>query len=125
MRCSPPPRRLRGWAVFGKESAGAWALASRDLTRLRAQSRALRRERRRTLTALGEAAYHENAPMAGALRLRLKEIDEGLAEREQARLVSLARARRRVSEEKVAAQPTQTFSAEELTSGEDAPPEPS
>jgi hypothetical protein len=44
-------RRLRGWAIFGKESVRAWALASRDLARLRAQSRALRRERKRTIAA--------------------------------------------------------------------------
>ena len=118
-------RRFRGWAVFGRESAGAWALASRDLARLRAQSRALRHERRRTIVALGEAAYQENAALAGALRLRLKEIDAGLDARKQARLVSLAKARRRVRDEKVAAQPTQMFSADELTSGEKAPPKPS
>jgi hypothetical protein len=114
--------RLRGWAVFCKESAGAWVLAGRDLARLRAQSRALRRERKRAIAALGEATYRENAPMAGALRLRLKEIDEGLAAREKARLVSLAKARRRVRDEKVAAQPTQRFSADELTSGKGPPP---
>jgi hypothetical protein len=51
------------------------------------------------------------------VRLRLKEIDEGLAARERARAASLAKARHRVHDEYVAVQPTQRFSAEELTSG--------
>lgn len=118
-------RRVRGWTVFGKESAGAWALATRDVARLRTESRALRRERKRTLFALGEAAYEENTALAGALRLRLKEIDEGLGARQEARIASLANARRRVQDERVAVQPTQQFSADELTSGKEAPPDPS
>ena len=110
-------RRLRGWAFFGRESAVAWTRASRDVARLRVESRSLRRERRRAIAELGEAAYREDAALAGALRLRLREIDEGLAARRQAGVVSVARARRRVQEEKVAAQPTQTFSVDELASG--------
>jgi len=115
-------RRLRGWGVFGRESAGAWALATRDVSRLRAESRRLRHERKRVVLALGEAAYRENAAVVGALRLRLKEIDDGLASREQARLVSLAKARRRVHAEHVAVQPTQQFSVDELATEEDAQP---
>lgn len=114
-------RRLRGWALFGRESADAWAHATRDVARLRVESRSLRRERRRAVAELGEAAYREDTALVGALRLRLKEIDEGLAERRQAHVVSVARARRRVQDERVAAQPTQTFSVDELTSGEQAP----
>jgi hypothetical protein len=118
-------RRVRGWTAFGRESAGAWALATRDVARLRAESRALCRERKRAIVELGEAAYCENAALAGALRLRLKEIDEGLAARQEARIASLARARRRVREERVAVQPTQQFSTEQLTAGEEAPPDSS
>jgi hypothetical protein len=115
-------RRLRGWALFGRESAGAWAHATRDVARLRAESRSLRRERRRAIAELGEAAYREDVALAGALRLRLKEIDEGLAARREARVASIARARRRVQDERVAAQPTETFSVDELAAG-GTPPE--
>ena len=110
-------RRVRGWAVFGRESAGAWAHATRDVARLRVESRSLRRERRRAIAELGEAAYREDTALVGALRMRLREIDEGLAARQHARIVSVARARRRVRDERIAAQPTQTFSVDELTSG--------
>lgn len=111
-------RRVRGWALFGRESADAWAHATRDVARLRVESRSLRQERKRAIVELGEAAHREDAALVGALRLRLREIDEGLAARREARVVSVARARRRVQDERVAAQPTQTFSVDELTSGE-------
>ena len=116
-------RRMRGWTVFGKESAGAWARATRDVSRIRAQLRALRRERKRTIVALGEAAYREDAALAGALRLRLREIDEGIEAREHARAASLARARRRVRDEHVAVQPTQRFSVDELAAGGESAPD--
>jgi hypothetical protein len=110
-------RRVRGWVVFGKESLEAWAHATRDVAKLRGESRSLRRERTRAIGALGEAAYREDEATAGALRLRIREIDEGLATREQAKSASLAKARRHVHEEHVAVQPTQRFTVDELTSG--------
>jgi hypothetical protein len=53
-----------------------------------------------------------------ALRLRIREIDDGLAERDREREAALANARRHVEEEHAAARPTQQYSVDELTSGE-------
>ena len=53
-----------------------------------------------------------------ALRERLREIDDGLAERERAEAASLEGARQHVSEEHAAARPTEQYSVDELTSGE-------
>ena len=117
-RATRSGHRVRGWAMFMRESAQAWAQTARDVVRLGRESRSLRGERRRALLALGDAAYREDARRIDELRLRLREIDEGLAARDQARATALARARRHVDEERVAVQPTQQFSAKDLTSGE-------
>jgi hypothetical protein len=109
--------RVRGWAVFLWQSFQAWVEAIRALARLSTQSRSLRRERKRLVLELGDAAYREDDPLVGALRLRLREIDEALAARERERSAAVAKARGRVREEHVAAQPTQGFSVNDLTSG--------
>jgi hypothetical protein len=110
-------RRARSWAVFVRESVDAWVHATRDLVKLRGESRSLREERKQALLDLGDAAYREDAARTGELRLRLREIDEGLASRDLAQAATLAKARRHVHEERVAVQPTQQFSVEDLTSG--------
>jgi hypothetical protein len=108
---------LRGWAVFIRESGSAWANAIRSVARLRSESRSLRREREQTIRSLGDAAYREDEPAVSALRLRLRQIDDGLAERDREREAALAKARRHVEEEHAAARPTQQYSVDELTSG--------
>jgi hypothetical protein len=111
-------RRVRGWAIFGRESAEAWARATREVARLGRESRSLRRERKRRMAALGEAAYREDAVALDALCARLHEIDDALATRDRARRHSLANARRRVHDEHVAVQPTQRFTVDELAGGD-------
>jgi hypothetical protein len=54
------------------------------------------------------------------LRERIREIDDELAKREDARTQALAAARRHVDEERDAARATQSFSVDEIESGEDA-----
>ena len=115
-------RRVRGWTIFGRESAEAWVRATREVTKLGRESRSLRRERKRRIVALGEAAYREDAAALDELSTRLHEIDDGLTTRDRARRHSLANARRRVHDEHVAVQPTQRFSVDEITGG--GPPGP-
>jgi hypothetical protein len=110
-------RRARSWAVFVRESVDAWVHATRDLAKLRGESRSLREERKEAVLDLGDAAYREDEARTAALRQRLREIDEGLASRELAQAATLAKARRQVHEERVAVQPTQQFSVEDLASG--------
>src|SRR5207302_1661858 len=110
-------RRLRGWALFARESVEAWAYATRAVVRVSGESRALRRERDGLLRSLGEATYRDDQALSGALQLRLHEIDDALAARDRARAASIAKARRRVEDAHVAVQPTQRFSTTDLTSG--------
>ena len=112
-------RRVRSWTVFGRESLVAWTRASRDVARLRRESQSLRAERKRAVLTFGEAVYREDAAVVEATRARLREIDEGLESRERVRAAALANARHHVQEERVAVQPTRTFSVDELTSGGD------
>jgi hypothetical protein len=84
--------------------------ALRNVVRLRRESRSLRREREPTLRSLGDAAYREDEPLVKALRERIREIDDELAKREEARAEVLAAARRHVDEEREAARATQRFS---------------
>ena len=110
-------RRVRGWATFALRSSSAWVGAGREVTRLTTESRSLRQERKQILYALGDAAYREDAESVTALRKRVREIDDGLLARKQARDASLENARKHVHEEHVAAQPTQQFAVRDLTSG--------
>lgn len=111
---------LRGWATFARVSTSAWVRALRDVVRLRGESRSLRRERAPTLRSLGEAAYRADEPLIKALRERIREIDDVLAKREQARTEVLAAARRHVDEEHEAARATQRFSVDDIQSGGDS-----
>ena len=107
---------VRGWTRFVLESAVAWKDAIRAVLRLRSESRALRRERERVVRSLGDAAYREEEPAVIALRLRLRQVDDGLEERGRERAEALAGARRHVEEEHAAARHTQMYSVDELTS---------
>jgi hypothetical protein len=55
-----------------------------------------------------------------ALRERLREIDDELAKRQEARTAALATARRHVDDELDAARATQAFSVDEIASGENS-----
>ena len=111
--------RIRWWGAFARRSGTAWATAVHDVARLTNEARALRRERSRLIAELGEAAYRDDAAVAGALRLRLREIDDGLRAHEEARAAAMKAARRHVRDEREAAQATRPFSVSDLTSGHD------
>jgi hypothetical protein len=99
--------RVRGWVSFVGESAGAWSEAGRSLLRRRRELRALRAERSQAQVALGGAAYREEEVEVETLRVRLRELDDAIADRERAAAETLDRARRRVANERLAIQPTQ------------------
>ena len=107
--------RLRGWVSFAIASVTAWARASRDVFRLRRESRSLRREREPTLRLLGDAVYREDEPLVQTLLERIREIDGELEKREEARAETLAAARRHVDEERGAARATQRFVVEQAS----------
>jgi len=111
---------VRGWTTFVHASTSAWARAVRDVVRLRREARSLRREREPALRSLGDAAYREDEPLVAALRERIREIDDELARREEARAEALAAARRHVDEEREAAQSTQRLTVDDIESGGDA-----
>jgi hypothetical protein len=114
-RVTTSGHNLRGWARFVKEAISAWVAAMRAVVRLGSESRSLRREREQVLRVLGDAAYREDEPAVAGLRLRLREIDDALAERDRERQAALAKARRQVEEEHSAARPTEQFTVDELT----------
>lgn len=119
-RVGTSAQRARGWAAFASHSARAWTGTAREVTKLTTESRSLRRERKRVLYALGDAAYREDEGAMELQRTRLREIDEGLAARREARDASVENARKHVRDEHVAAQPTQQFSVRDLTSRGDS-----
>jgi zinc ribbon protein len=90
-------RRLRGWLGFAARALGAWVGAGAEVLQLRFESRALRRERERVQRALGDAALREDDEAVGAMRSLIGEIDDGIAERERARVAALRRARREIA----------------------------
>jgi hypothetical protein len=110
---------VRGWVTFARESAFAWSGATRDVVRLKNERRRLRREREQAIRSLGEVAYREDEEAVTSLRERLRELDDGLADRERAEAATLEAARQHVSEEHAAARPTEQYSVDELTSGEE------
>lgn len=109
---------LRGWASFARSSTSARVHAHRDVARLRREARSLRRQREPTLRSLGDAAYREDEPAATEFRERLRQIDEELAKRAAEQAQTLAAARRQIDEEHEAAQATQRFSVDDITSGD-------
>jgi hypothetical protein len=106
--------RLRDWAGFATGSAGAWTKAGRDVFRIKREVWSLRSERDRAQLALGDAAYREDESATASLRVRMQEIDAAISSRERERADALAHARRRVADERVAGQPTEQLSTEDL-----------
>ena len=110
--------RLRDWVGFAIASIAAWGRATRDLVRLRRESRSFRREREPILRSLGDAVYRDDEPLVETLLERIREIDAELAKREEARAEALAAARRHVEEEREAAPATQRFAVDNTATSE-------
>jgi len=98
---------------LARVSAGTWAGASREVIGLRRELRTLRSEREAQQSALGEAAYREDAADVEALRERLRELDERIEGRERAIEDVMSRARMRVKRERASVEPTQQFAVAE------------
>jgi hypothetical protein len=105
--------RISGWTRFVGGSAGAWSGAGRRLYDLRRELGPLRRERREVQLALGDAAYRQDEGAVASLRARIAEIDDAVAEREREREETLARARRRVADERMEVQHTELVRPDE------------
>lgn len=99
--------RVSSWTRFVRGSAGAWSGAGRRLYDLRRELGPLRQERREVQLALGDAAYRQDEATVASLRARIAEIDDAIAERERERDETLARARNRVEDERLAVQQTE------------------
>ena len=119
-RFATSSHHVRGWLRFARESIVAWSDAIPAVLRLRRESRSLRGDREQAILSLGEAAYREDEESVTALRERVREIDEGLAERDRVREETLARARRQVEDEHAAATTTQKFTVDDIASGGDS-----
>ena len=110
--------RISGWAHFATGSAGAWSGAGRRLYDIRRELGPLRRERREVVAALGDAAYRQDEGTVASLRARIAEIDDAIAEREREREEALAKARKRVEDERLEVRQT------EFLPPDDAPESP-
>jgi hypothetical protein len=110
--------RVSGWTRFATGSAGAWSGAGRRLYDIRRELGPLRRERREAQFALGDAAYRQDEGTVASLRARIAEIDDAISAREREREETLAKARRRVEDERMEVRDT------ELVPPEDPPEEP-
>jgi hypothetical protein len=99
--------RLRGWSGFAAGSAGAWSRAGRELLAARSELAALHAERERTQLELGAAAYRHDDAEVERLRARIQELDERARERAALTHEAVEEARRRVSDERLAIQPTE------------------
>jgi hypothetical protein len=106
--------RISSWFGFVTGSANAWSTAGREVLRLRGELRTLRPEREDVQYALGGAAYRERDSEVASLRARLRDLDREIAERETAGEAALAQARRRSRRERLAVQPTEQLSVEEI-----------
>jgi hypothetical protein len=107
--------RISGWARFVTGSAEAWSGAGRRLYDLRRELAPLRRERREVQLALGDAAYRQDEGTVASLRARMAEIDDAIAERVREREETLAKARRRVEDERLEVRETQFLPPEDAT----------
>jgi hypothetical protein len=96
---------------LARVSAGAWADASRRRLALRRELRSLRKRRGVELTALGDAAYRDDAEEVRSLRGRIAELDGRIEGCERSMTEAVERARERVRRKRAEAQPTQPQSA--------------
>jgi hypothetical protein len=110
-------RRTRVSVRLGRVSTRAWASALHEVAALSFRARTLRNERRRLLPEFAEATLRTDTARADRLRSRLEAIEEELAACDRAHAAALARARRRVSDERSPDQPTKESSVAELGSG--------
>lgn len=98
---------VSGWTRFVTGSAGAWSGAGRRLYDIRRELGPLRRERREAQLALGDAAYRQDEATVASLRARIAEIDDAISAREREREETLAKARRRVEDERMEVRETE------------------
>lgn len=105
--------RVSGWTRFLSGSAGAWSGAGRRLYDIRRELGPLRRERREVQLALGDAAYRQDEGTVASLRARIAEIDDAISGREREREETLAKARRRVEDERMEVRHTQVVPPDE------------
>ncbi len=105
--------RVSGWTRFATGSAGAWSGAGRRLYDIRRELGPLRRERREVVAALGDAAYRQDEGAVASLRARIAEIDDAIAAREREREETLAKARKRVEDERMEVRQTQLVPPED------------
>jgi hypothetical protein len=92
---------------LARVSAGAWTDASRRRLALRRELRSLRKRRDVELTALGDAAYRDDAEEVRSLRGRIAELDGRIEGCERAMTEAVERARDRVERKRAEVQPTQ------------------
>jgi hypothetical protein len=109
--------RVSGWTRFVSGSAGAWSGASRRLYDIRRELGPLRRERREAQLALGDAAYRQDEGTVASLRARIAEIDDAISAREREREETLAKARRRVEDERMEVRDTELVPPEDPPEG--------
>jgi hypothetical protein len=115
--------QISSWTRFAQGSAGAWSNAGRRVIGLRREIGPLRRERRDIQFALGDAAYRQDETTVASLRARMAEIDDAIAEKEREREETLARARNRVEDERVAVRETQYLPPDDADEPVQAEPE--
>jgi hypothetical protein len=92
-------------------SAGAWSDASRRRLALRRELRGLQKRRAVELTALGDAAYRDEAEEVRSRRGRIAELDGRIVGCESAMAEAVERARERVQRKRAEVKPTQPQSA--------------
>jgi hypothetical protein len=104
--------RVTGWWRFSRQSATAWSGAGRRVVQLRRELHGLRGERKGVQLELGDAAYAQDETKVASLRARMAEIDDTIGARERESAETVARARARVDDERIAVTPTQHLSPE-------------
>ena len=102
--------RARGWGMYAGTAVRAWTGAGGRVAELRLELTRLRRERQRTMNALGAAAYENDGPKEAELRDRLSALDSAIGEREQSARNEIEHARAEVANSRVPAHGTEELS---------------
>jgi len=92
---------------IARVSAGAWSAATQRRVALRRELRSLRKERDTELSALGTAAYNDDADQMRALRGRVAELKGRIEGCERASDDAIERARDRVRRKRAESRRTQ------------------
>lgn len=95
------------FAGFTGATAGVWAGAGRDATRLRIEARRLARRRAKLQFQLGGAVYADDEQRVSELRAELSAVDIELQRCADGARAAIERARRRTQEERRAVASTQ------------------